>query len=31
MDSSKKHGKTAKNAWIEHGTSMDNTKKVTPR
>lgn len=31
MDSLNKHGKTAKIAWIEHGESMENAKKVTPR
>lgn len=28
MDSLNKHGKTAKIAWIEHGASMENAKKV---
>lgn len=30
MYSSKKHGKTVKIAWIEHGASMEKNKKVTP-
>lgn len=30
MDSSKKHGKTAQIAWIGHGASMENTRKVIP-